>query len=170
MMGISKTELKKVLSRGVVYVEFIKKDGTLRKMWCTRNNNIVMRTGHEYIKFSGPALSAQERRLGYVYVYDLQENDTRLLNPKTVDVESVRIFDSIEDANIPDIVRRFDKQAVSVKETEAVLSDDVEAVSKAEDILDLMLDGNDLDLDVEFGSERDKLLKRFGVNESDDFL
>ena len=169
-MGISKTELKKLLARGVVYVEFIKKDGSLRKMWCTRDNQVVMRTGHEYIKFSGPALTAQERRLGYVYVYDLQENDTRLLNPKTVDVESLCKFDSLEDAEIPNIVRRFDKQVAVSSGERAISSDDVESVNKAEDILDSLLDDVGVSIEDEFKTEREKLLNRLGVNESDDFL
>lgn len=138
-MAISKTELKRLLSGGVVYVEFIKKDGSLRKMWCTRSNSIIMGMGHAFIQFKGPAITARENRLGYVYVFDVQEGDTRLLNPKTVNVESIKKFSSLEEAEIPSIVTRFEKDRVAEN---GINADDVASIDRVketmnEDIVDL---------------------------------
>ena len=132
-MGISKTELKRLLSGGVLYVEFVKKDGTLRKMWCTRSNSIIMGMGHSFIQFKGPAITARENRLGYVYVFDVQEGDTRLLNPKTVDVSSIKKFSSLEDAEIPSIVTRFEKERVSEN---GIAAEDVDGIDRVKETIE----------------------------------
>lgn len=117
---------KRLLSKGLMYVEFIKKDGTLRKMWCTRDNNIVKASGHELIQFNQVDIIRRENRFkNHVFVYDLQEKDTRILNIQTINEDSIDLFECIEEANIPDILNRFTKKELGIVEEEVIEPEEV---------------------------------------------
>lgn len=109
-MGMDMRVLKGYLNHGFIYVEFEKRDGTMRKMWCTRDNLIVEQTGHESIQFTHDDAKRQERG-GILFVYDIQEKDVRRLNSKTVVVDSLKHYDHLHDVEIPSIKTRFEIEA-----------------------------------------------------------
>lgn len=109
--------IKKKLLNGYLYVEFLKKDNTLRKMWCTRDNKIIQDCGHELIQFNHPSVQGRERKNPHLlFVYDIQENDTRILNVKTLDLESVKEFNILGEVEIPNIIKRFETKELTPKE------------------------------------------------------
>lgn len=110
MAGIDVNVLKSYLQFGLIYVEFTKKDGTLRKMWCTRDNGIVIRTGHDLVQFTHRDAKARERN-GMLFVYDIQEHDVRMLNSRTVDAATLVHYEDLDDVEIPAIKTRFEIEA-----------------------------------------------------------
>ena len=100
---------KKLLGTGVIYVEFLKRDGSLRRMWCTRDNKIIKNCGHEIVQFGSGDLLRRENSFGkYLFVYDIQEDDVRMLNVETINDKSILIYNDLNEANIPEIKQRFE--------------------------------------------------------------
>ena len=92
-----------------MYVEFLKRDGSLRKMWCTRDNKIIKECGHEIVQFGSGDLLRRENSMGkYLFVYDIQEDDVRMLNVETINDKSIEMFVNLSEANIPRIKQRFE--------------------------------------------------------------
>lgn len=107
-MGI--INLKRELGKGFLYLEFVKKNGDLRKMWCTRDNRIIRLSGHSEIAFNQSDIVSRERRLPHlIYVYDLQEKDTRMVNINTVLWEVIKVYSDLGEVDIPMIETRFEK-------------------------------------------------------------
>jgi hypothetical protein len=119
--------IKKKLLYGFIYVEFVKKDGTLRKMWCTRDNKVIQSCGHDIIQFNHSEVKNRERKNPHLlFVYDIQENDTRILNVKTLKIDSLKEYKSLGEVDIPNIKTRFEiKVEVSKKDVEQNLDKDI---------------------------------------------
>lgn len=114
-------QYKRILSHGFMYVEFIKKDGSLRQMWCTRDNKIIQECGHELIQFGQIEIVRRENRFSnQLYVYDIQENDTRILNVSTIIDTSIQLYENLNEVEIPKIVTRFEKKDKVEEITEEV--------------------------------------------------
>jgi 5-deoxy-D-glucuronate isomerase len=80
-----KPSLKRMLSRGnVVYVEFLKKDGSLRKMICTRNMTKIPPCKH-------PVGANHDYPDYQIRVFDLIKQDWR-----SMDEDSVQLVTKIE--------------------------------------------------------------------------
>lgn len=120
-------EVKRLLSVGYIYVEFIKKNGELRKMWCTRDNRIIKALGHEIVQFHHWEIRNREKKYPHlVYVFDLQEMDTRILNVKTMREGTLKWYKEIGEVEIPKIKTRFEKKAEEmVKNREEELEKEV---------------------------------------------
>lgn len=97
-------------------------------MWCTRDNRIIRDCGHEIIQFNQNKLKGLERRHPHLlHVYDIQENDTRILNLKTYDKDSVIHYLKLSDVIIPEIKTRFEIDTEIKIEKE--LNEDLKSVS-----------------------------------------
>lgn len=76
-MAMTKTEfIEKFATNPRILVEFVKKDGTSRKMLCTRDMDVVPTEHHPKNKSVNDT--------DYVHVYDLEANGWRSIYPDTI--------------------------------------------------------------------------------------
>lgn len=119
------------LNKGIMYIEYIKKNGDLRKIYCTRNNKFIEEVGHNRVSFRQARIMNQEKKYPQqLYVFDLQEEDLRILNVGTIQKEFY--FNSLDSVSIPEIVKRSEKQVNTPEEAETLLDNALNSTSLPE--------------------------------------
>lgn len=151
---------KKLLSSGFIYVEFLKRDGSLRRMWCTRDNRIIKECGHEIVQFGSGDLLRRENSLGkYLFVYDIQEDDVRMLNVGTINDKSIEMFTDLSIADIPRIKQRYEilaeERGVSIESLKNKKELDNQILEESKVIKERELAENLLESDL-FGIDNDE--------------
>ena len=83
------------LKSAICKVEFVKKDGTLREMFCTLKEDVIKSNSERPLKEV-----SEESKSGNVSVWDVENNGWRSFNPETVIQFLVQVETSSHSPNI----------------------------------------------------------------------
>lgn len=89
-MSISPSTLNTMLLANVVDLSFIKKDGSTRRMTCTKSAPLLSSfEGRTYLNYREPKGPSRNLPYNLVVVWDIDIQDYRIVNSNTVNIEGV---------------------------------------------------------------------------------
>lgn len=85
---MNKEELIDILNNNFVRLTFIKKDGTKREMFCTRDIKLLQENHkrYKYVEPSGKGLSYDISKTDYIIVWDVENKGWRTINAATTEI------------------------------------------------------------------------------------
>ena len=82
--------LDSMLLSNVLELSFIKKDGSTRRMTCTKSYNLLSSfEGRSFLKYQEPKGPPRKMPLGRIVVWDIESNGFRTISMNNLVVESI---------------------------------------------------------------------------------